>query len=221
MKITYYVRLAGGVKTHVNSLLKYFNAKVLAPKIIYDYCNGFYVVDKGFDLIKKEMENCDIFHIHHPVATSEFLIPFIFKRMKKKPKIINTIHLAVGNSAYSFIQDTYVKLIAQFYKDVSSKIIVVGETQEKLIKDIAGDKVVVIPNGVDTKKYRKQTNKVKRIFKGFTVGYLGRLNMEKNIFSLVKACKRAGVNLAVAGTGPQYKKLKKMENETLKVLGFV
>ena len=49
---------------------------------------------------------------------------------------------------------------------------------------------------------------------------MGRLDLEKNVPNLIKACKELKVNLAIAGTGTLYEKVKKAENEHVKVLGF-
>lgn len=218
MEIKYYARLRGGVKTHLDYLLAYFDAKLITPKISLNIYNGAYGIDKTKS-IKKEMENCDIFHIHHAVASSEFLIPSIYKKMKKKPTIINTFHTPVGENGYSIFPNNYIRFIATTYRETSSKFIVVGKKQKEIIENIVGDKLVVIPNGVDTKKFRKRITK--RLFEGFTIGFIGRLDIEKNVLSLIKACKKVGVNLAIAGNGAYYKKIKKLENEKLKVLGFV
>ncbi len=219
MKLTYYARPQGGITTHLDYLLTYFKAKLVTPKISLNIYNGAYGIDKETRLIQREMKNCDIFHIHHGVTSSEFLIPFIYKKIKKKPVIINTFHVQVGDNIYSIFSKNYMKFIAGIYKKTSNKFIVVGKRQEEIIKDIVGDNLIVIPNGVDMDKFRRK--KSKHYFKDFTIGYLGRLSIEKNILSLVKACKKTGVNLVVAGTGIQYKKIKKLENGKLKVLGFV
>jgi len=219
MRITYYAKLRGGEGTHIQYLLNHFKAKLLTSEAAVDFYDGTYGISLGTKLIQKEMLNCDIFHIHHATHSLELLIPSVFKKMKKKPILINTFHTPVGEGGFSVIPNTYMKLIVKLYKDISSKFIVVGEKQKKVIEDIAKDNIIVINNGVDIKKFKKK--KTKRFFKDFTVGYLGRLHIEKNVLSLIKACKKSGVNLVVAGTGTQYEKIKKLENEKLKVLGFI
>ncbi len=219
MRIKYYAKLRGGIKTHVEYLLNHFNATLVTSEVVLDFYDGTYSISRGMRLLKKEMQSCDIFHIHHAANSLELFIPFIVKGMNESPVIINTFHTPTGECMLSIVPNTYMKLIAKLYKSVSSKFIVTGIRQKEVIEDIVGDNLVVIPNGVDTEKFKKK--KTRRFFKDFTVGYLGRLHMEKNVLSLIKACKRAEVNLVIAGKGIQYKKIKKMENERLKVLGFV
>lgn len=219
MEIKYYARLRGGIRTHLEYLLNHFKAKLVTSEVIFDFYDGTYGISRGIKLLQKEMESCDIFHIHHATHSLELLIPSLTKKMNKKPAIINTFHTPVGENVLSVFSKNYMRLIARLYKETSKKFIVVGTKQKEVIEDIVGDNLLVIPNGVDTNKFKRK--KAKRFFKDFTVGYLGRLHIEKNISSLVRACKKAGANLVIAGTGTQYEKLKKMENEKLKVLGFV
>ncbi len=219
MKLTYYAKLRGGAGTHVNYLLNHFKAKLVTSQAVVDFYDGTYGISKGMKIVRKEMRSCDIFHIHHATHSLELLIPSIFKKMRNKPIIINTFHTPVGEGGISIFPNSYLRLIAGIYKDTSKKFIVVGKKQKEIIEHIVGDNITVIPNGIPLDKFRKK--RTKRYFKDFTVGYLGRLSVEKNVLSLVNACKKLGVNLVVAGTGAQYMKIKKLENEKLKVFGFV
>jgi len=217
MRISYYSKFVGGMATHMNNLSSHFNSKLIIPRGA-SFIRTHYIIDTQWKMIKKEIENCDIFHIHHPATSSELLIPWMIKNIKNRVCIVSTFHTPVGDSKYSSICKTYVKLIAKIYSDISAKFIVVGKKQKEIIEDLVGDKVVLINNGVDTKKFRKKRSR--RFFKEFTVGFLGRLDPEKNIFSLIKAC-RNNINLVIGGTGVYYRKIKEMENGKLKVLGFV
>ena len=219
MNLTYYTRLVGGgIETHIRNLSSFFNPKILAPKGFF-LPRGYYIIDPHWKLIKKEIENCDIFHIHHPATSSELLIPLLVKNIKKKASIISTFHTPVGELKYSKICNNYIKLITKLYSKISAKFVAVGVKQKEIIENIVKEKVILVNNGVDINKFKKK--KVKRPFNDFTIGFLGRLDPEKNIFSLIKACKNINVNLVIAGRGIYYKKIKKMENKKLKIIGFV
>lgn len=108
-----------------------------------------------------------------------------------------------------------------------------GNSNSKSIK--TGTELVVIPNGVDVNRFYPADKDTDTDMdkngeergdrkKPVCIGYLGRLSPEKNVIGMikaVKALKQAEINLKIAGTGPLFAKLKKLEDERIKILGYV
>jgi glycosyltransferase involved in cell wall biosynthesis len=111
------------------------------------------------------------------------------------------------------------------------KIICVNEEYLPVFKDWGLDenKLVFIPNGVDTDRFSPGKSKIKEKFKDQKIIlYFGRLHYQKNVellirsFPLVKE-KISDVKLIIVGTGNQFDKLKRMsENDSdIIMTGFV
>jgi len=63
---------------------------------------------------------------------------------------------------------------------------------------IPGEKINVIPNSVDTNQFSIRSFDPEE---KTTILFVGRLNMEKNLFSLLKAGEKTGVSLTLTGSG--------------------
>ena len=220
MMITFYFRnVIGGIQTHVLSLKREFeklghdvsiiDQNVLLSKMIGD----FY----GIEIKPKEVLNlskdADILHIHHGSTLSEFFIPFV--KTSNIP-IVNTFHIPVSSDAFDPARIP-ITLLARLYSARSRAFISVSNRVASILQNYC--KTFVIPNGVDTEKFHPDDRKCRTLIK---IGFLGRLSKEKNIFSLIRAIKYIdGVELRIAGRGPLYHKIKELEDEKVKVLGFV
>lgn len=229
LKVTYLAKMCpGGVKTHVNSLAesltKKHEVKIIASEDMSSFrISYFYYFDNPLMLkrIKEEIRNCDIFHIHHPCSSSELFLPWLYKKIHGDAKIVNTFHTQVSNGVFRIMGKNYIKFLSKIYSDVSKIYLCVSDYQKKIIEETTNgkNKATVINNGVDIKKFRKK--KSERFFEGFTLGYLGRLDYEKNIINLVKACKELKINIVIGGKGVLYQQVKGFESENIKVLGWV
>lgn len=221
MKILMYGRLVGGIANHVYALAKELEKLEHKVDIIsqkdascVNIMDGFYYLDSPTSR-KKIVElakNYDVLHVHNCATSSELFLP-----LNENMRIVNTIHVAIGSKIYGKIGYEVTKLIAKLYSNANATIALSKRSMD-IIKKYQNN-VKLIPNGVDVEKFKPK--KAVRIFSDTTVGYLGQLRKEKNVESLIKACKTQGFNLAVGGTGPLYKKIKSMERENIKVLGFV
>lgn len=221
MKILMYARLVGGIANHVFFLSKElkrlgYEISIISQKEIpsIKILDGFYYLDSPL-AIKKLLNVCkdySILHVHNTATSSEVFIP----KLVKIP-IVNTIHTAVGDNIYGKIGYEVTKKIAKIYSN-SRATVALSKKSMKVLKDYQKN-VRLIPNGVDAEIFKPK--KAKRIFDGITIGYLGQLRREKNIESLAKACKKFGFNLAIAGVGPLFKRIKDMECRNIRVLGFV
>ncbi len=248
MKVAFYYRsVNGGIRTHVEALSMKLREMGVEVKLINQYALGSFMlgnssggISYGFDIslgkIRKEVEDCDILHIHHAATFSEFLLPF--SSICSECSIINTFHIPVGNNFGGEFAKALIGTLASLYEGRSKKFISVSS---KIAEDIQRycfeTETVVIPNGVDINRFHPRTRAgagagagagiVKRR-RGIYIGYLGRLSPEKNIINMIKAVKRlmydstpVPVYLKIAGTGPLYERIKRQENERIKVLGYV
>ncbi len=253
MKIAFYHRnVSGGIKTHVEALTQEFEKSGHEVKKIDQFSLGSHMlgnssggISYGFDLalrkIKKEVEDCDVLHIHHAATFSEFFLPF--SSICAEHCLVNTFHIPAGDCLGGEFAKVLIATLASLYAGRSKKFISVSA---EIAADIrryscgygydeddngSGTETVVIPNGVDiTHFYPLEEDEKARIKKekGVCIGYLGRLSHEKNIINMIRAVKRLtsesgldNIYLKIAGTGPLYEKIKKMEDERIKVLGYV
>ncbi len=251
MKIAFYHRsVSGGIKTHVEALTREFEKSGHEVKKIDQFSLGSYMlgnssggISYGFDLalrkIKKEVEDCDVLHIHHAATFSEFFLPF--SSICAEHSLVNTFHIPAGDCLGGEFAKVLIATLASLYAGRSKKFISVSAEIAADIRryscgydeDDNGNRTetVVIPNGVDiTRFYPLEEDEKARIKKekGVCIGYLGRLSPEKNIINMIRAVKRLtsesgldNIYLKIAGTGPLYEKIKKMEDERIKVLGYV
>ncbi|RLI79202.1 hypothetical protein DRP05_04745 [Archaeoglobales archaeon] len=221
MKILMYGRLIGGIANHIYALSRELKklgheVDIISQKEIslIKIMDGFYYLDypSSSKKIVKIAQNYDILHVHNCATSMELLLPSLIKI-----PLVNTIHVAIGGKIYGKIGFEVTKTIAKLYSKANITIALSNKSME--ITKKYQRNVRLIPNGVDVEEFKPK--KSTRIFDDTTIGYLGQLRREKNVESLVKACKVHGFNLAIGGTGPLYKKIKAMEDKKIKVLGFV
>lgn len=69
------------------------------------------------------------------------------------------------------------RLELQAYKECDALVCVTEALKEIVVKEsgISPDKVIVIPNGVDTERFHPERHQPKRLFQGLTIGFVGRL----------------------------------------------
>ena len=254
MKIAFYHRrVSGGIKTHVDALSYEFKRLGHEVKDIDQYSLGSYMLgnpsggisygfDFGFSLkkIKREVEDCDILHIHHAATSSEFFLPF--SSICSELNIVNTFHIAAaGDSLSGELAKALIGALASLYAGRSKKFISVSEEIAADIRRYTqgwgygdngnGTETVVIPNGVDINRFypraqeqEKKGNLERENDKGVCIGYLGRLSPEKNVIKMIKAVKALEsdkIRLKIAGDGPLYDRIKKKEGGKIEVLGYV
>ena len=224
-KILYFSSCKGGILTYVKILEGYFGKKgwetenvcgsegIALPSFL-KHCYRFNSPDFIMNL-KKKIKDSSLVHLNIPCSSAELFIPKMCE--KYKVPTITTFHLALGKGFFS-LPSYYGRLIINLQRSCKKFIFVSEYQKRKILGRKHLENSVVIEHGINLKKYRKK--KAERFFEGFTLGFLGRLDLEKNIFNLIKACKELKVNLAIAGTGTLYEKVKKAENEHVKVLGF-
>ena len=251
MRIAFYYRnVHGGIKTHVEALSKEFERRGHEVKKINQFSLDSLMVGNhkggisyGFDIalkkIRREIEGFDILHIHHAATFSEFLMPF--SSICSEISVINTFHIQIGEGFEGELARVLIGTLASLYAGRSKKFISVARTIAEEIRRYCNNETetVVIPNGVDIERFKPRWELEtaeegaeegccggRREEGEICIGYLGRLSHEKNVLNMVRAVKKLilegkRINLRIAGTGPLLKRLKKAENERIRVLGYV
>jgi len=192
----------------------------------------FFVNPVGsYEQVKKILleKNIDIVHFHSPLFT--FLYGFL--KNKEFPCIMTCHYLldVKANAVSAGLYGGFIKRMTKYIGKRVDKIVCVNEDYIQVFKrwGISSEKLVFIPNGVDTKRFSPGKSKIKEKYKDSKIVlYFGRLHYQKNVhllvesFSLIKD-KIRDVKLIIVGTGNQYDKLKKMsENDSNIIMtGFV
>jgi glycosyltransferase involved in cell wall biosynthesis len=247
MKIAFYHRtVSGGIKTHVEALSHEFEKLGHEVKGIDQFSLGSHMlgnseggISYGFDFalrkIKREVEDCDVLHIHHAATFSEYFLPF--SSICSEVNIVNTFHIQAGDGLSGEFAKTLISMLVTLYTGRSKKFISVSTEIAEYIRQHCygygyGDngnetELVVIPNGVDVNRFypaEKDGKESNERGEEICLGYLGRLSPEKNVINMIKAVKALDVDnvcLKIAGAGPLYNKVKRLEDERIKVLGYV
>jgi len=191
----------------------------------------------NYKKLSKIFKNADIVNIHgHPYFAS-FIYLLISKRHKKP--VILTQHNTDIKSKSEFINSFYFlidRTIGKFNLASSQKIIAVSHETKKYILTLLKDeqKIAVIYNGVDTKRFNTDSNKVtlrKKFglpedrFICLTVRRLTFKNGIETFLNTAKACDPNKTLFLLGGTGPDKKRIEeyiKTNNITnVKMLGFI
>jgi len=189
-----------------------------------------------------EMENPDIYHIHTPFVLGIFGL--YFAKKYKKP-IVGTFHTLISEYMGHLTYGASEKIINIILKKPTwaylkafysrcNKTIALGKQISNLLNENNINNTVIIPNGIDVKKLRKEKIKDMRRKYGIPKDkiiffYLGRVSLDKKILLLIKAFIKANDKdkfyLMIGGTGPQIKKYEDMIRarniKGVKFLGFV
>jgi L-malate glycosyltransferase len=155
--------------------------------------------------IKKYISQNNIDIIHCNFLREQALVAFS-KVLGSKAKLVRTIHRA----------DRFSSSVYLFMKVLSSVTDTVIVSANFLSKELVANglkKISVIPNGVKAISLSK---------KGKGLGYLGRVDEDKGVVSLVSAAdKMINLSLIIAGDGPDFEKIKKFRLKNLELIGRV
>ena len=185
---------------------------------------GFRFVPNLHKLLKPEVENSDIVHVHLGFIYPGFVVKNIAKRLGKP-----LIYHARGNlhpnrmRLGAFKKYLYFFIFERSIIDYASFVIALNEVEEKVISRIVSQsKVRIIPNGID--RYGDESKMTNRKVEDetFELLYLGRLDTSKGIELLIHALKilndqdfNKSFHLNIAGTGDNdyQTSLKNLANE--------
>ncbi|PSB22690.1 glycosyltransferase [filamentous cyanobacterium CCP1] len=151
----------------------------------------------------------DLVHASLTLSPLDFLLPEICEELGLP--LVATFHPPFDRKRRNFTSGTQ-HLMYQLYAPFLANyhcVIVFSQVQRNLLVrlGVPTHKVAVIPNGVDINKYSPGLSKLKSELNAQRVFvYQGRLAVEKNVESLLKAWKQAdmgaGSKLVVVGNGP-------------------
>jgi len=242
----------GGVYTHVAELVKRIDANILiitgnttmsgyqqenglsfyhipckiAPWMIY-FINPLGSYKKVKNLLKKH--EIKLIHFHNPLFTfSNGLMN------KHELPMIMTAHYVLdlkGNKIVSFIFNKIIKLTTLYISKKVDKIICVNKDYIPIFTSwgVDPDKLVFIPNGVDTNRFTPGESKIKQKYRNSKLMvFFGRLHYQKNVDLLIRSFKLIekqvdNVKLVIIGGGPDIKRLKKISTFSKNIIftGYV
>jgi glycosyltransferase involved in cell wall biosynthesis len=152
----------------------------------------------------------DLVHASLSLSPLDFLLPEICEELNLP--LIATFHTPYDGKRRNVTSATQLlayQLYAPFLAKYDRTIIFCEEQKELLVKlGVHRDRVVVIPNGVDDRKYSPGNSTIKYEFPAKQIYvYQGRISTEKNVESLLKAWKQSnmgayGCKLLLVGDGP-------------------
>ncbi|MEM0465992.1 MAG: glycosyltransferase family 4 protein [Candidatus Thermoplasmatota archaeon] len=201
---------------HVPCLFSFFDIYFINPP------GSFH---KVYQEIKQQQ--VELLHIHGPLFT------FGGGLLRKTgiPKVLTTHYILEfkGNRLLSFMYRIIIRLVTKSMAQLVDKIICVNEEYLPIFQQwgIEKEKMVYIPNGVDTEKFSPGVSHIKEKLKcRHLVVFWGRLGYQKNIQLLIKAfqrCTTSDTKLVIIGKGPDLAKLKQLaaKNKNIIFLGYL
>ncbi|MBW4466822.1 MAG: glycosyltransferase family 4 protein [Pegethrix bostrychoides GSE-TBD4-15B] len=172
----------------------------------------------------------DLVHASLTLSPLDFLLPEICEELDIP--LVATFHPAFARKPRNLTSGTQ-QLTYQFYAPFLAnydRVIVFSQIQQDLLIRFGVPKarIAVIPNGVDPDKYSPGLSKLKTDLQAQRIFvYQGRVAMEKNVESLLRAWKQAEMGrdskLVIVGSGPLTPSLMSAYGEDLGVIwrGFV
>jgi glycosyltransferase involved in cell wall biosynthesis len=137
-----------------------------------------------------DIKDFDILHFHNDVDLSFPAFSFFVN----KPKIF---HCHCLDTTYEYYKKRY--LSRNIFKHIADKYIALSDFHVKLLTDIGipGDKIVVLPNGIDVNKFIPNNN----VKENNLIIFVGRIAPKKNIPILLESLKylKSKVNLVLIG----------------------
>jgi len=223
--------IGGNIKVINTPLLKYM--RTVGP--IDHFIRRIYFWKKALSFIKQHYDTYDLFWVHNPN-------PFIWRNANKNifNKVIITQHSTFTGVSekspykslklkiYFYFMKRFEKQFFNTIKNLSNKIIVISPyiTKELVTLGIKKERIVYIPNGVDTQKFKPVSDKEKRkLREKFNIPEdkivmlnIGQLIESKHPVEMIKLFKKLkstykDLYLIVVGKGRLLLQIKKMIEE--------
>ena len=165
-------------------------------------------------------EKMDIVHAYYLIPHG--INAFFIGKILRKPVIISLI----GTDLNKHLKSRYSWILLRLLR-YTNAITVTGNTSKKFLieKGISGDNIYILPNAIDTRKFKPQN-----ITKKYDVLYVGRLVPEKRIDVFLRIIARVkhkhkDIHAAIVGDGPLMNELKGLTSklnieENVTFLGF-
>lgn len=159
---------------------------------------------------RKAMKNADILKTNQMLGSWTAVIAKLL--FKKKLVVRQGYQLSTFSKERGSIRRFFSTIIEFFSYRTADKIIVTSQRDKDFIVEkytVNREKIVVIPNYVDTETFRPLgcERESGRII------FVGRLDEQKNLFSLIDAVKGLDIRLVLIGKGPLEDALKKKTKE--------
>jgi glycosyltransferase involved in cell wall biosynthesis len=161
-------------------------------------------------------EQIDLVHVSLSFSTLiDFGLPDLCHELGVP--VVATFHVPY-DSRFSLWQGISAALYRLYAQSLASfdRVIIFSQQQKTLLESygVPAETVTVVPNGVDTEKYAPGPSDYKRTLDaGTLVGYLGRIDPEKNVDILIRAFQELdvadGVKLVVIGSGSERRRLER------------
>lgn len=171
---------------------------------------------KIYFILKKVLkkEKFDIIHVQDVRGN----LPLKFaQKLKGDTPIVFTVHgLSPWLCKYpSIIEHNFRKFVYKFFdiKHIKNADFIISVDKSMIehlssFWKISKNKMIYIPNGIDTKKFKKNNENINFI-KNYCL-FVGHLIPRKGVEYLVKAMKDLNYKCLIVGNGPELKKLKKL-----------
>lgn len=202
----------------------YYKMRTFKKYPNYRFLPSFPTFVNSFSRTKNIIKKIEpyIIHSHSP----GFIGINAFVASKNTP-LIFTFHTFFDESAYFLFKNECMQKMAikaayswmKFYFKKCNVIIAPSQYAAKRIERIAGKKAVVLPTGIDIKKFERGNGKlIREKFHGKKIIlHVGRIVKEKNIDLLIKAApyilKKIDAVFIIVGDGPEKKKLMRKAQE--------
>jgi glycosyltransferase involved in cell wall biosynthesis len=166
------------------------------------------------DLLRRE--KIDLVHVSLSFSTLiDFGLPDLCHELGLPA--VATFHVPY-DSRFSLWQGISAALYRLYAQSLASfdRVVIFSEQQKALLENygVPGSNVTVIPNGVDVEKYAPGASDYKQSLEASTlIGYLGRVDPEKNVDLLIRAFHELdvadGVKLVIVGGGSERRRLER------------
>ena len=161
-------------------------------------------------------ERVDLVHVSLSFSTLiDFGLPELCHELGLP--VVATFHVPY-DSRFGFWQGISTAVYRLYAQSLASfdRVIIFSQQQKSLLEHygVPAGNVAVIPNGVDVDKYAPGTSDVKRKLEASgLVGYLGRVDPEKNVDLLIRAFQdidaAESIKLVVVGSGSERRRLER------------
>lgn len=202
-------------------------AKIAGPKIVAAL---MYILSS---LVNIARDQPDVLHAHELLSPASTAI--LAKVFLRKPVIVKVLRGGYLGDLYKVKHGPFAAIRIWFFKSFIDRVISISEeiTRELLEIGFSEQKIITIPNGVDTEKFYGIPEDLKqslalnlRLPEGSRTIYSGRLVKEKNIASLIEIWKKViqqhpDAYLIILGDGPERQKLETLAGENVRFLGQV
>ncbi len=150
-----------------------------------------------------ETEQFDILHFHEP------WVPLLSRQLlsRSKAKHVATFHAKLPDT---MVTKTLEKVVAPYTRSILKyldSLTAVSDAAAEYVRSLTDDEVIIIPNGIDVKKYQNKATTTKPY-----ILYIGRLERRKGVKYLLEAFAKLqhvlpNYELIIAGDGPERMRL--------------